>query len=254
MILAVLQARTSSSRLPQKIMKDILGKPMILRQIERLQRSKKMDKLVVATSIESSDDVLEALCKENKIACYRGSLDDVLDRIFQAAKVFQPETVVRLTGDCPLSDPQVIDDVIDYFQTTKADYVSNALEPTFPDGLDCEVFKYSVLEKTWENASKQSEREHVTPYIYNNRDQFAVKVYKNNVNLSELRWTVDEPKDYEFVQKIYQKLYNKNPAFGFGDILECLEENPELLSINSDIVRNAGYLKSLKKEDGKDKS
>ena len=144
MILAILQARFSSSRLPGKVLKSILGKPMLLHQIERIQNSKRIDKLVVATSIEKSDNVIEEICLDNDIEVFRGSLDNVLDRFYQCAKLYNPEHIVRLTGDCPLVDWQAIDQTIQYHVKGKYDYVNNRSKPAFPDGLDVEVITYSA--------------------------------------------------------------------------------------------------------------
>lgn len=245
MILAILQARLSSTRLPQKVLKPLLGRPMVLRQIERIQRSKKIDELVVATSDEASDDPLEMLFNENGVNCFRGSLDDVLDRYYQAAILWDPEYIVRLTADCPLTDPNVIDDVISFYMNGDYDYVSNSVPPTFPDGLDIEIFKFSCLKQAWQEAQLSSEREHATPYIYNNPQKFKLGNYENTTDLSHLRWTVDEPEDFEFVEKIYKELYPFNPEFVMRDILKLLNKQPELLEINNMFARNEGYQKSL---------
>jgi len=165
MILAILQARVSSTRLPGKVLKPILGMPMLLRQIERVKQAKLIEQLLVATSDDKSDDPIEQLCRENDIACFRGSLDDVLDRFYQAAKPYQPDHIVRLTGDCPLIDPQLIDEVVVFCLSGDYDYVSNAFEPTYPDGLDVEVFRFPCLQQAWEEAELPSEREHVTLFI-----------------------------------------------------------------------------------------
>jgi spore coat polysaccharide biosynthesis protein SpsF len=251
MILAILQARLSSRRLPQKVLKPLLGKPMILRQIERLQRSKKIDKLVVATSNESSDDSIETLCRLNDIHCFRGSLNNVLDRYYQAASLDNPDFIVRLTADCPLTDPNVIDDVISFYMEGDYDYASNALSPTFPDGLDIEIFKYSCLKQAWIEARLSSEYEHATPYIYNNPKKFKLGNYENSEDLSHLRWTVDEPEDFEFVTKIYESLYPTNPEFSMYDILGLLDKQPNLININNMYARNEGYQKSLDEDSRK---
>jgi spore coat polysaccharide biosynthesis protein SpsF len=245
MILAILQARLSSRRLPGKVLKPLLGKPMILRQVERLSRAEKIDELVVATSVEVSDDPIEALCIEHNINCFRGSLDDVLDRYYQATKAWNPEYIVRLTADCPLADPSVIDDVISFYLAGDFDYASNALPPTYPDGLDIEVFKFSCLEQAWQEARLSSEREHATPYIYNNPLKFKLGNYENTSDLSHFRWTVDEPEDFEFVTKVYEKLYPNNPEFSMNDILTLIHNEPELIDINNMYARNEGYQKSL---------
>jgi spore coat polysaccharide biosynthesis protein SpsF len=245
MILAILQARLSSTRLPKKVLKPLLGEPMILRQIERLQRSKQIDKLVVATSNELSDDPIESLCRKNNIQCFRGSLDNVLDRYYQAAIIDNPDYIVRLTADCPLADPNVIDNVISFYMAGNYDYASNTLSPTFPDGLDIEVFKFSCLEQAWKEARLSSEHEHATPYIYNNPLKFKLGNYVNTTDLSHLRWTVDEPEDFEFVTKVYESLYPINSEFSMDDILDLLSKQPDLMKINNMFARNEGYQKSL---------
>ncbi len=246
MILGILQARTSSSRLPGKVLKPILGMAMLAHQIERVLRSCLIDKLVVATSNDQSDDPVEQLCREMNVDCFRGSLDNVLDRYYQCAVNYNPETIVRLTGDCPLADPVVIDGAIQYFLDNSLDYVTNGgAKPTFPDGLDVEVFTFEALKSAWKNAILPSEKEHVTQYINKRTDIFKNRIYKGKVDLSGLRWTVDEPRDFEFVTRIYEELYPKNPEFTTEDILKLLERRPELSLINSGIERNEGLRKSL---------
>jgi len=248
MILAILQARMSSSRLPEKVMRPIVGKAMLAHQIERVNRAPLIDRLVVATSSDSSDEAIEILCKDLRIDCFRGSLDNVLDRFYQAAIAYRTEIVVRLTGDCPLADPEVINGAIQYYLDNDFDYVSNGLEPTFPDGLDVEVFSFEALERAWKEAELPSQKEHVTPYINANPDKFKIGHFKREPDISGLRWTVDEPRDFEFVTRVYEELFRGNPKFGTADILELLDRKPELLKINSDIKRNEGLIKSLLKD------
>jgi spore coat polysaccharide biosynthesis protein SpsF len=245
MILAILQARVSSSRLPGKVLKPLLGVPMLLRQIERLKKSRKIDRLLVATSAEPADDPIEKLCKENGIACYRGSLNDVLDRFYQATRRFDPEHVVRLTADCPLTDAKLIDEVIGFYLDGGFDYASNAIQATYPDGLDMEVFRSSCLEQAWREAALPSQREHVTPFIHQQPHLFKIGHYKNSSDLSDLRWTVDEPKDFELVTMVYEALYPKNPDFSTQEILQLLDQRPELAHWNTAHQRNEGYQKSL---------
>lgn len=248
MVLGILQARVSSTRLPGKVLLPLLGKSMIVRQIERLKRVRQIDKLILATSVDSSDDRLVEACRLEGIDCFRGSLDDVLDRFYHAALPYKPEYVVRLTGDCPLADPETIDRLISFFLEGGYDYCSNCVEPTFPDGLDAEIFSFSCLERAWEEATLPSQREHVTPYINLQPDKFSLACMKNDRDLSGLRWTVDEPADFEFVTRIYEALYPDNPEFTTDDILNLLEAQPELLNINSAFKRNEGYLTSVRKD------
>jgi spore coat polysaccharide biosynthesis protein SpsF len=244
-VLAILQARVSSTRLPGKVLKPLLGEPMLIRQIERVRRCRLIDKLVVATSVDSSDDALIEVLSQTGIACFRGSLDDVLERFYQAAKPSQPEHVVRLTGDCPLADPVLIDEAINAHLSCGVDYTSTALNPSYPDGLDVEVIRFAALERTWREAGLPSEREHVTPYIYHHPELFRLKSVEQAENMSCLRWTVDEPADFVFVERVYAELYPINPAFAMNDVLALLEKQPELLGINARFERNEGYTKSL---------
>ena len=248
-VVAILQARCSSSRLPNKVLKPILGVPMILRQIERLQRCHNLQQLVVATSSEANDDALEMLCAKADLACYRGSLEDVLDRFYNAAKFHNATHIVRLTADCPLIDPDIVDGVIDCFFSESFDYVSNTLTPTYPDGLDVEVFSFEALESAWKQARLPSEREHVTPYLYNHPELFRTMNFAAEKDLSALRWTVDNPEDFVCITKIYESLYPANAAFKTQDILEFLSKHPEFISINSHLERNEGMKKSML-EDG----
>lgn len=250
MILAVLQARVSSTRLPGKVLKPILGVPMLLRQIERVKNATLIDELIVATSEEASDDLVADLCHQNQVGCFRGSLNDVLDRFYQAAQSVHPEHVVRLTGDCPLSDPEVIDLVIATHLAQGNDYTSNALEPTYPDGLDVEIMRRSALETAWQEAVLKSQREHVTPFIYQHPERFQIGVVTNDCDLSQLRWTVDQAEDFEVIKLIYQELYDEGKVFGLKDILALLERRPEIERLNNSFQRNEGYTKSLREDLG----
>lgn len=243
-LVTVLQARCSSKRLPRKVLAPVLGKPMLARQIERIRKSNNIGRLIVATSDRSDDDEIEKLCAQEGIACYRGAIDDVLDRLYQAVEPFRPETVVRLTGDCPLADPLVIDGCIEFFRTGEFDYVTNGLRATFPDGLDVEVMTFSALRQAWQEAKLPSEREHVTPFINTRPERFRIGHYACERDFSAMRWTVDEPEDLEFVRKIYEELYPKNPNFAMPEILKLLEKRPELVNLNQHHPRNEGLAKS----------
>ncbi len=247
-ILAILQARFSSSRLPGKVLRPILGKPMLLHQIERILNSKRIDKLVVATSTENSDDGIEKMCLNNNIEVYRGDLDNVLDRFYQCANQYNPEHVVRLTGDCPLMDSQIIDQVIDKHLFTKSSYTSNAIPPTYPDGLDVEIFKFSILQEAWKNAKLPSELEHVSPYIRNHLESYNKCNLEYEIDLSAHRWTVDEPDDFRFIKEVYAELHPKNEKFNMEDILDLLRRKPYLKEINYHIMRNEGLLKTYRKD------
>lgn len=245
-VLAILQARVTSTRLPKKVLAPILGQPMLGRQIERLRRAKTLDKLVVATSDDVSDDLLAAMCTAIGVPCFRGSLNDVLARFHGACTSFGPaDHIVRLTGDCPLADPAVIDAVVRHHLASGADYTTNALQPTWPDGLDVEVLRMDILQRAFEEARLLSEREHVTPYIYKHPEFFCIEQVKSDRDLSTLRWTVDEPADLAFVSEVYAALYPKNPAFDTAAIMALLEQRPELAKLNDQFFRNEGYAKSL---------
>lgn len=242
---AIIQARVSSTRLPGKVLRPILGKPIMQLQLERIQRSKHIDKIVVATSNQPEDDELHKLCTTMGVACFRGSLDDVLDRFYGAASEWYPEHVVRLTGDCPLADPDIIDKTIEFHLNAGYDYSSNTLDPTYPDGLDVEVFRFSCLKDAWKEAELVSEREHVTPFIYKRPERYRLGSCKGLTDLSNLRWTVDESDDFELIKAIYESLYPEKPDFTTLDILNYLEANPEYLKLNDKHERNEGYKKSL---------
>lgn len=249
-MLAILQARCSSSRLPGKVLKPILGEPMIARHIERLRRSQRISRLLVATSVETSDDALATLCAQLQVDCFRGSLNDVLDRFYLAAQAVPSEHLLRLTGDCPLADHEIIDACIDFHLAGDYDYTSNALQASFPDGLDVEVLRFSCLVEAWQEATLPSEREHVTSFIYRRPERYRIGHYRQARDLSWLRWTVDRPEDFQLVEAIYSALYPQNPSFSTADILALLARHPELARINADITRNEGYLQSLLADPG----
>lgn len=225
-VLAILQARMSSSRLPGKVLKPILGEPMLWRQIERVHRARKVDKLIVATSTDPTDDPVEEFCRARGIDCFRGDLARVLDRYYQAALKYRPKNILRLTGDCPLSDPEVIDKLIDFFNAGNFDYASNTIPHTYPNGLDAEIFTVKTLGRAWQGAVVPYSWEHVTPFIYGNPQLFKLGSFVAKKDLSALRWTVDTKEDFEHVSYIYENLYPKNPSFTSGDILDFLSAKP----------------------------
>lgn len=244
-VVGILQARTNSSRLPGKVLMNILDEPMILHQLRRLKNSLLLDEIIVATSFENSDDALAEVCAVAGYRVFRGSLNDVLDRFFKAIEDDSYDHIVRLTGDCPLTDSEVIDKIIRRHLQTDNDYTSNGLNPTYPDGLDVEIFKYSALANAWENAVLPSHREHVTPYIYAHPENFSLENYENDRDLSAMRWTVDEAEDFEFVTEVYRNLYPSNANFTMTDVLDLLDNRPDIMTINSFMTRNEGLKKSL---------
>jgi len=250
-VTAIVQVRMGSTRLPRKVLNDIVGKPMLWHVINRVKKAKLIDEIVIVTTTEDEDEIIAKWAKNNNLKCYRGSVEDVLDRYYQAAKKFKANTIVRVTPDDPLKDPEIIDKVIKFYLDNKInlDFVSNTIKPTYPEGLDVEVFSFSTLKRAWEEAKKKSEREHVTPYIWNHPDKFRLaNVAKEGENLSHLRWTVDYPEDLEFTRAIYARLYKEGKIFLMQDVLDLLKKCPELAKINKGYIRSEGYLKALKEE------
>ena len=247
-VIGIIQARTDSTRLPNKMLKEIQGKPLILHVIERVMHAKSLDKIVLATTTRAVDTPLADLVHAHGIPVYRGECDDVLDRYYQVATQFHADVIVRITGDCPLIDPHVIDQVVQVYLHHHYEYVTNTLQPTYPDGLDVEVVSYETLTKAWKEATLSSEREHVTAYIRNHPEKFTQYDVKNPVDLSKLRWTVDNQEDLEFVREIFKRLYTKEKIFYMEEILTLLKEHPELQELNAGIQRNEGYLHSLKQD------
>jgi spore coat polysaccharide biosynthesis protein SpsF len=243
-ILGVLQARMTSTRLPGKVLATVLDEPMIGRQIERLRRATSLDGLVVVTSTDPSDDPLVAYLGDLDVEVVRGSLDDVLSRFVMAIDLFQPDVVVRLTADCPLASPAVLDLVVSRFAAASHDYVSNTLRPTYPDGLDVEVVRADVLRWVAANTVDPHEREHVTLGVYRRPERFDVANVEGPQDLSGLRWTVDDPDDLEFVRAVYGRLYPGNPAFDVAEILDLLRTEPSMSRTTMDAERNAA-LKGL---------
>ena len=237
-IVAIVQARTGSIRLPNKVMKPIKGIPMIEILLKRLSNSKILDHIVLATSKDVKNKNLINHVKSLGFACIQGSEDDVLERYLQAAEQSKADAIVRITGDCPLVDSVLVDECIHKFKECNVDYYSNTISPTFPDGLDIEVFKFSALKKAAEESTKSSHREHVTTYI-KETDIFSKVNHFNNQDLSELRWTVDDPEDFDVVSHIFEH-FNTNIYFSWKDVLNLYNEQPELFITNSGIQRNQG--------------
>ncbi|WDF55415.1 glycosyltransferase family protein [Mucilaginibacter sp. KACC 22063] len=237
-VLIVVQARMSSSRLPGKVMMPVLGKSMLARMLERLSKMRHHAIIVVATSEERDDDVIAKEANDLKIACYRGNLTNLLDRHYQAAKLHNANVVLKIPSDCPLIDPAIIDEVLDYFFANKGkyDFVSNLHPATWPDGNDVEVMTMQCLERTWQNASRPLELEHTTPYIWENPDLFRIGnvTWGTGLDYSMAhRFTIDYPEDYLFIKRVYEELYRKNDGFSCDDILALLEKQPEIYQINA---------------------
>ncbi|MEM9806848.1 MAG: aminotransferase class III-fold pyridoxal phosphate-dependent enzyme [Cyanobacteria bacterium P01_D01_bin.56] len=238
-IVAIVQARTGSTRFPDKVMRPIGNTPMVGFLFKRLSLAKRVDQVILATAETFHNDVLAQYIQDLGYAVYRGSESDVLDRYYQAASCFQANAVVRITGDCPLIDPSIVDEVIDSFLESKVDYASNVLPPTYPDGLDTEVFSSQALKAAHQNAKNSQQREHVTPFIRES-DQFSKVNLSCSEDYSDKRWTVDEPEDFEVIQKVFQQFY---PRWDFSwlEVLKLARQKPELFEANRHIGRNEGY-------------
>jgi len=244
--LAMIQARCGSSRLPSKVLKDLCGKTALERVIDRVKRSRYVEEVMVVTTLNKEDIPIVQLVSKMEMRIFAGSAQDVLDRYYQAAKLIQPEYVIRITADCPVFDPSILDDAIEKLNP-KTDYMA-ALSETLADGLDLEIMRFEALKQAWKQASLASEREHVTLYIKNHRDLFQIQDYRSTLgDLHKERWTVDEPEDYLFVKNIYEHFQELGKDyFDSEDILEYLEECPDVRKINQGFIRNEGLLISLK--------
>ena len=243
--IVMIQARCGSSRLPSKVLKDLSGKPELQWVVERVQRSKRIDEVMVLTSIKKNNLPLIRLCTEMGIRTFIGSEEDVLDRYYQAAKLLQPEYVIRVTADCPLFDWRYLDMAVKQMEMD-TDYMAEITE-SFPDGEDIEIVKYSVLQKSWKEANLASEREHVTMYIRNHQEQFRIQNLECPIReIGDKRWTLDEDEDYEFISAVYSHFISQGREdFVTEDILAFLEKRPELEQLNAKYRRNEGLLKSL---------
>ncbi len=249
-VVAIVQARLHSTRLPGKVLAEIAGRPMLWHVVNRLRLARLVDEVCVATSTQPADDPLAQFCQEHGIPHFRGSEEDVLDRFYMTARDRGAQVVVRITGDCPLLDPGVVDRVIGVFLAGEFDYAANVLRYTYPDGLDTEVFSFAALERAWREATRPADREHVTVFLRTSgRFRLAPNV-ENEVDLSprRLRWTVDWPADLEFVRRVFAALDRDGRHFGMHDVLAVLEACPEMSGLNSQTTRNEGYYLSLAQE------
>ena len=239
---AIIQARMGSTRFPNKVMRAICGIPMIGLLLERLKNSKLVDQIVLATSEDPRNDLLAKYVRDLQYTVFRGSEDNVLDRYYQAAKEAEADSVVRITGDCPLIDPAIVNQVIAKFKNDGVDYASNTLPPTYPDGLDTEVFTFQALETAWREAKRPQEREHVTPFIRES-GKFSQANLTHDTDNSKERWTVDEPEDFEVVQKVF-KHFHPRRDFGWLEVLSLSRKHPDWFMSNHHIVRNQGAQQS----------
>ena len=237
-VVALVQARMCSTRLPNKVMMPINGVPMIELLLSRLSKSKLIDEIVLATSVDRKNGPLVAHVHNLGYACEQGSEDDVLDRYVSAAEKHRADVVVRITGDCPLVDPKLVDACIGTFFDSNAEYCSNTNPPTYPDGLDIEVTTLEVLQKANRESSRQFDHEHVTPYLRES-GKFRLSSFSNHEDLSGLRWTVDEPEDFSVIEKVFDHFYPRID-FGWKEVLELESSQPEIFAMNRSIGRNEG--------------
>jgi len=235
-VVAILQARMGSTRLPGKVLKDLDGETVLARVLTRVKRAAAIGEVLVATSDEPGDDVIVTECTRLDTRVFRGDENDVLDRYYRAAQFSKAEIVVRITADCPLIDPQITDKTINEFIKERPDYASNALIRTYPRGLDTEVFSFQALECAWREASESYQRAHVTPYIYQHPERFKVLAVQGEKDYSGLRWTLDTDEDLEFLRAVYARFAGRDD-FGWQDLLGLLEREPGLSLINQHVVQ-----------------
>lgn len=241
--LIIVQARMTSTRLPGKVLLPLAGQPMLARLIERLRRVQQVDGIVIATTTNSSDDPICTLCEALMVPFHRGSELDVLSRYADAATRFGAETVVRITSDCPLIDPAIVDQMVGIFRSLPVDYLSNMLPPTWPYGMSVEVLTTNALLQAHAEAREEAEREHVTPFLYWRPERFRLHNVPCTLNLSQHRWTVDTPEDYELVRRIFDALYPHNATFDMNDVLRLMGDHPEWMSINQHIEQKSAQSK-----------
>ena len=236
-IVATIEARMDSSRLPGKILKEAVGRPLLELMVERVRRSKLIHEVVVATTVEPNDAATEQACKKMGVSYFRGSNEDVLERVLKAAQTHQADLIVELTGDCPLIDPAMIDHVIRFYLDRSLDYVSNCLERTFPRGTEVQVFSVKVLEDVARRTQDAADHEHVSLYIYEHPEIYKLGGVRAEppYDRTDLRLTVDTPEDYELVRKIFEKLYSANPAFTMADVIALVDREPALKELNTRI-------------------
>ena len=248
MLGCIIQARMGSTRLPGKVLNLVNEQDTSLYfTINQLKNCKLIDKIVIATTDNTEDDVIEKFCKKNGIDCFRGNSDDVLSRYYDCAKKFSFSEILRVTGDCPLIDPNIVDEGISIFKRNIYDYVTNTFPRTYPDGNETEIFSFSALENAFSNSVLPSEREHVTPYFRNKKESFRIFNFTNNENISDLRWTLDYEVDLELIKIIISKIDTR--PIHLREILELFENEPDLKKINQDHKPNEGYNRSLKEDE-----
>jgi spore coat polysaccharide biosynthesis protein SpsF len=236
-VIAIIQARMGSTRLPGKVLADIHGHAMLFHVVRRTESAKTLDRIVIATTTDPADDAIVAWCGEHKVNCFRGNEMDVLDRYYQAACQNNAEAVVRITSDCPMIDPQIVDKTVSAFLSEQPDYASNTRVRTYPRGLDTEVMTFAALQRAWTEARRPYQRTHVTPYIYENPGLFKILSVTGEADHSAYRWTVDTREDLEFVRAVYSRL--RSEIFSFSDAMNLMKREPELAEINRSVLQKA---------------
>ncbi len=237
-IVAIIQARMGSTRLPGKVLMDLGGETVLARVVRRLRRAALIEEIVVATTSLTADHAIVRECEQLSVRVFRGEENDVLDRYYQAAQYIGAEGIVRITSDCPLIDPEITDNTIRAFLERRPDYASNTLQRTYPRGLDTEVMTRDALECAWRGARLSYQRAHVTPYIYENPDRFCVLPVKCDADYSRHRWTLDTPEDLAFLRAVYDRADNDH-SVSWRDVLALLEREPELVELNRDVMQKA---------------
>lgn len=243
MIGVIIFARTSSTRLPSKVLIKIQNYSIIEHIINRVTKSNLVEKTILATTTNEKDDQLVKIAKDSKIDFFRGSEFDVLGRCYDTAKKYSLDPIIRITGDDPIKDPSIIDQAIKIYlgDPKKYDLICNTLKPSFPEGLDVELIPFRTLEKVWKTAIKSEDREHITKFIFDNIDDFKIYNFKNSKDLSQIRLTLDTKEDLELIKNIYDFFYPSNNVFSWNEVVSYLESNPELLEINKDIKKSGRY-------------
>ncbi len=237
-VIAIIQARMGSTRLPGKVLEEVGSQTVLARVVERTRRAKRLDEIMVATSELPADDGISATCAQRGWACFRGSEKDVLDRYYQAALVCGAEAVVRVTSDCPLIDPEVVDLIVGTFLDQRVDYATNDFPPTYPRGLDAEAFTMAALTRAWGKAKETYQREHVTPFFYENPELFSVASVRAESDYSGYRWTLDTPEDLQLIREIYRRFDNRDD-FSWREVLSLMQREPELALINAHVLQKS---------------
>ena len=236
-VVAIIQARMGSTRLPGKVLMDLEGETVLARVVNRLRRARLITEFLVATTDQAADDAIVTECRRLSVSVSRGDHDDVLDRYYRAAQLTKADVIVRITSDCPLIDAEVTDKTVAAFLEARPDYASNSLVLTYPRGLDTEVMSFAALGRAWKEARKQYEREHVTPYIYQHPTEFKLLSVTDDADHSGHRWILDTPEDLEFVRAVYSRLAGN--AFLSRDVLDLLDREPELREMNRSVAQKA---------------